>query len=92
MIKSIFSRPGISEKVISDNGPQFSAQEFARFAKKWDFSHVTNSPTYPQWNGLAEKAVYTTEQLLRRVKLEQRDPYLSLLEHRNTPVDTGIPQ
>ena len=32
-MKSIFSRHGIAEKVVSDNGPQFSAQEFARFAE-----------------------------------------------------------
>ena len=87
-MKSIFSRHGIPEKVISDNGRQFSAQEFAWFAKEWDFSHVTRGPTYPPPNGLTEKVVHTAEQLLRKVKLEQRDPYLNLLEYRNTPVDS----
>jgi len=87
-MKSIFSRHGIPEKVISDNGPQFSAQEFAQFAKEWDFSQVKSSPTYPQSNGLAKKAVHTAEQPLKKVKLEQRDPYLSLLEYRNTSVDS----
>ena len=87
-MKSIFSRHGIPEKVLSDNGPQFSAQEFARFAKEWDFSHVTSSHSYPQSNGLAEKAVHTAEQLLKKAKLEQRDPCLSLLEYRNSPVDS----
>ncbi|XP_044174393.1 uncharacterized protein K02A2.6-like [Acropora millepora] len=86
--KSIFSRYGIAEKVVSDNGPQFSAQAFARFAKEWDFSHVRGSPTYPQSNGLAEKAVHTAEQLLKKVKLKQRDSYLSLLEYSNNPVDS----
>jgi len=72
---------------VSDNGPQFSAQEFARFASEWDFSHVTSRPTYPQSNGLAEKAIHTAEQLLKKAKLEKRDPYLSLLEYRNAPLD-----
>ena len=79
-MKSIFSRHGNPEKVVSDNGTQFSAQESASFAKEWAFSHVASSPTNPQSNGLAEKAVHTAEQLLNKVKLEQRDPYLSLLE------------
>jgi len=78
---------GIPAKVVSDSGPQFSAQEFGRFASEWDFSHVTSSPTYPQSNGLAKKVVHTAEQLLKKAKLEKRDPYLSLLEYRNAPLD-----
>ena len=50
-----FSRHGIPEVAISDNGPQFAAEEFAKFAQTWDFKHVTSSPGYPQSNGLAEK-------------------------------------
>ena len=69
-MKAIFARHVIPEKVVSDNGPQFSEQEFARFASDWDFSHVPSSPTYPQSNGLAEKAVHTAEQLLKKAKLE----------------------
>jgi len=69
-MKTIFAWHGILEKVVSDNGPQFSTQEFAQFASEWDFSHVTSSPTYPQSNGLAEKAVHTAEQLLKKAKLE----------------------
>ncbi|CAG2227622.1 EIPR1 [Mytilus edulis] len=54
-LKGTFSRLGIPETVVSDNGPQYSSQEFSEFANKWDFKHVTSSPHYPQSNGLAEK-------------------------------------
>ena len=50
-LRAIFARHGIPEKLVSDNGPQSSAQEFADFAKEWDFSHITSSLTYPQSNG-----------------------------------------
>ena len=75
--------------MLSQIVPQFSAQEFARFASEWDFSHVTSSPTYPQSNGLAENVVRTDheEQPLKKAKLEKRDPCLSLLEYRNAPLD-----
>ena len=86
-MKAIFARHDIPEKVVSDHGPQFSAQEFAWFASEWDFSQVISSPTYPQSNGVADKTVHTAGQLLKKAKLGKRDPHLSLLEYRNTPLD-----
>ena len=53
-LKAIFAGHGIPEKLVSDNGPQFSALEFAHFANEWDFRLITSSPTYPQLNGLVE--------------------------------------
>ena len=50
-LKSIFSRYGIPETVISDNGPQYSSYEFADFASSYKFRHVTSSPLFPQSTG-----------------------------------------
>ncbi|VDI36808.1 Hypothetical predicted protein [Mytilus galloprovincialis] len=36
-LKGTFSRLGIPETVVSDNGPQYSSQEFSEFAKKIGF-------------------------------------------------------
>lgn len=55
-IQSIFARHGIPETLISDNGPQFSAEVFQRFAEEYGFEHITSSP---QSNGEAERAVQT---------------------------------
>ena len=65
----------------------YSAQQFAHFANDWDFSHITSSPTYPQSNGLVEKSVHIAKQLLKKSKSDNRDSYLGVLEHRNTPLD-----
>ena len=43
--------------MVSDNGPQFSSKEFSRFAKNWQFQHITSSAHFPSSNGLAESAV-----------------------------------
>ncbi|XP_026054529.1 uncharacterized protein K02A2.6-like [Carassius auratus] len=86
-LKAIFARHGIPEKIISDNGPQFSSHDFKNFAIHWDFMHVTSSPHYPQSNGLAEKTVQTAKAMLSKAQADKKDPYLSLLEHRSTPVD-----
>jgi transposase InsO family protein len=85
--KSIFARHGIPSVVRSDNGPQYTAQEYKKFSKEWLFERQTSSPYYPKSNGLAEKAVQTVKRLLTKAKVDAKDPYLSLLEYRNTPID-----
>ncbi|RVE55527.1 hypothetical protein OJAV_G00235410 [Oryzias javanicus] len=48
--KSVFARHGIPDEVRSDNGPQFSSEHFCKFARSWNFRHVTSSPHFPQSN------------------------------------------
>ena len=86
-IKSILARQGKFQKMISDNGPQYISDEFAKFASEWEFNHTTSSPKHAQSTGLAERTVQTLKQLMKKAKTEHKDPYLSLLKLRNTPVD-----
>ncbi|CAC5423216.1 unnamed protein product [Mytilus coruscus] len=53
-LKQHFARWGIPEKVISDNGPQYSSEQFRQFSQIWDFKHKTSSPGHPQSNGKAK--------------------------------------
>lgn len=75
--------------MVSDNGPQYSSDEFANFTKEWDITHVTSSPHFPSSNGLAEKTVQTVKHLFDKAKASNRDPYIALLEYRNTPLECG---
>uniref|UniRef100_A0A1A8J489 Integrase catalytic domain-containing protein n=1 Tax=Nothobranchius kuhntae TaxID=321403 RepID=A0A1A8J489_NOTKU len=84
-LKAHFARQGIPNIVFSDNGPQYSSTEFANFSRKWEFQHHTSSPGYPQSNGKVESAVKTAKRLMKKAKLAGQDPYLALLDHRNTP-------
>ena len=85
-IKSIFSRHGIPDRLISDNGRQYVSEEFKRFAEKYKFQHITSSPHYPKGNGISERAVQTVKILMEKTE----DPYLSLLKYRTTPLDFGL--
>ncbi|KAL7851818.1 hypothetical protein SRHO_G00176030 [Serrasalmus rhombeus] len=79
-LKDVFSRHGIPETVISDNGPQYSCELFRDFAEEYGFTHCTSSPRYLQANGEAERAVAT-------VKGEEKQK--ALMTYRATPLECG---
>ena len=56
-LQTIFTRHGIPEIIRSDNGPQYSADEFDQFTKSHGIQHITSSLGYPQRNGLVERMV-----------------------------------
>lgn len=64
-LKAIFARFGVSDTLVTDNGPQFSSAEFSVFSRTWIFEHKTSSPAYPQSNGKAGGAVKTVKNLLQ---------------------------
>ena len=76
-----------SEIVISDNGTQYSSEQFKDFSEQYKFKHVTSSPHFPRSNGKAEKTVQIAKNLLKKAKKEGSDPYLAILDYRNTPID-----
>ena len=84
-LKSHFARFGIPSVVVSDNAPQYVSEEFCTFAAKWDFEHQTSAPGHQNANGKAEVAVKAAKLMFRKCKKSQTDPYLALLEIRNTP-------
>jgi transposase InsO family protein len=47
--------PGVTPRIISDNGPQFIAKDFKEFIRLCGMTHVRTSPSYPQSNGKMER-------------------------------------
>jgi len=47
--------PGEQPRVISDNGPQFVAEDFKQFVRLVGLTHMRTSPYYPQSNGKKER-------------------------------------
>jgi len=47
--------PGVTPRIITDNGPQFISRDFKEFLRLCGMKHVRCSPYYPQSNGKIER-------------------------------------
>lgn len=88
-LKSIFARHGIPAIVMTDNGPQFTSEEFKNFSKQWNFEHKTSSPYHQQSNGQAERTIQTIKNIMKKAE-NKDDIYLALLAYRNTPIKNSF--
>ena len=57
-MKANFSCHGIAEEVFTDNVP-FGSAEIKDFEHECGIMFTVSSPTYPQYNGQAERAIQT---------------------------------
>ena len=87
-LKEQFSRHGIPDTLVTDNGSQFTSQEFKQFAHSWEIVHVSSSPHHHKSNGKVEAAVKVTKSLLKKALKDHKDPWLALLDQRNTPTES----
>ena len=61
------------------------SQEFKKFCGGWNINHVTSSPGNSKANGAAEAAVKIAKMMMKKCSFNQEDPYITLLNLRNTP-------
>jgi putative transposase len=65
--RALEKHPAVSPRIISDNGSQFLAKDFAEFLRARGLQHVRTSIAYPQSNGKIERFHRTaSEECLRK--------------------------
>ena len=88
-LRIIFATHGISEQVVSDNGSEFTSQEFSLFIERNGIKHILTSPYHPSSNGLAEHAVQTFKNGIRKLEGNVQEKISRfLLRYRVTPHST----
>ena len=81
VLRSLSTRYGIPEEVVSDNGPQLASEEFSQFLKQNGVKFTRVPPYHPASNGAAERSVQTANTVLTKQVPEGKANSLSL-EHR----------
>ena len=94
-LRTLFATHGIPEVLVSDNGTQFTSAEFEELMRKNGIRHVRVSPYHPSSNGMAERAVKTLKEGLKKCgnteSLQCRISHI-LFHYRITPHSTtGVP-
>ena len=65
VMRCIFASFGLPDKLVSDNGPQFTAREFADFVNANGIRHIHTAPYHPASNGAIERFIQTFKQAMK---------------------------
>ena len=95
VLRSLFARYGLPKQLVSDNGPQFTSQEFEECMRVNGIRHIKSAPYHPASNGEAERFVQTFKRSLQAGRKENgtvpQKLAQFLLSYRSTPnATTGV--
>lgn len=82
-MKVQFSRYGIFDVFVLDNGLQFISREFVEFVIQWEFQYVILLLYYLKFNGKVELVVKIVKGLFKKVNRDNKDLWFSFLDYRN---------
>ena len=96
ILRNLFAAYGLPEEIVSDNGPQFTSEEFRNFMLSNGITHTRVPPYHPASNGAAERTVQTVKRALIKYKLDPSKSGMTirhklanfLFGYRNTPHTT----
>ncbi|XP_070812547.1 vomeronasal type-2 receptor 26-like [Pituophis catenifer annectens] len=67
VLRRLFATLNLPDLIVSDNGPQFTANSFEMFLAEQGIRHALSALGKPSTNGLAERMVRSTKETLTRL-------------------------
>ena len=94
-LREIFATHGIPDTIVSDNGATFTSSEFKKFTDGNGIKHIRTAPYQPSTNGLAENAVKSFKEALKKMSeemsLQHRVSIYMITQHVTPHTTTGVP-
>ena len=89
-LREIFAQHGFPDMLVSDNGTNFTSEQFAELLRSNGIIHVKTAPCHPSSNELAERAVQTVNEDITKTPGDciHTQLHLFLLQYRITPQST----
>ena len=96
VVCQVFAAYGLPNHLVLDNGPQFTAAEFAQFLHSNGIKHTRSAPYHPATNVCAERFVQTLKKAILVGRGDSRSAQHKLasflLHYCSTPHSvTGVP-
>ena len=86
VLEEIFGCLGVCDTIVTDNGTQFTSNQFDELCKLNNIKHLRTATFHPQSNGQAERFVDTVQRTLRKLSPEGRN----LAQHLSTFLQTYL--
>ncbi|KAL3966435.1 protocadherin Fat 1/2/3 [Sarotherodon galilaeus] len=87
-LRSLFACTGLPQQLVSDNGRQFTGEEFRCFLRSNGIRHITSAPHHPATNRQAERFIQSFKRSMKASHTEgkplQQKIDNFLLAYRNT--------
>ena len=74
----IFAVQGLPEQLVSDNGSQFTSEEFKEFCKLRGINNCYVTPYHPQANGQAERFIQTFKNCMNKMAKNSKNIYYNV--------------
>ena len=90
-LRKLFASYGFPDRTVTDNGPQYTSDEFESYLQQNGIQHTLSPPYHPATNGQAEIYVKTFKKMFMKcnpkMPMDQKVDHV-LMTYRNTPHTT----
>ena len=92
-LRELFATYGLLQQLVSDNGSQFTSEEFAQFMTTNGIKHICCAPYHPASNGLAVRFVQTFKKSIEQSRSDElREPSKSTELGREIATRSDVPK